>query len=80
MLWFFAIGWLFSVAVVAGIAVFGPFAWFGLNAVMWFGGFLAVVLGVVYFIGNMTGQFGGGGGGATTGSNRQRSKGARNDR
>lgn len=78
MLWFFVIGYLLSVGVIAAIAVWGPFAWFGLNAVLWFGGFLAVVLGVIYLFGKKTGAFGtGGGGGGTARASKYDSKGAR---
>lgn len=50
MLPFFVMSYLFAVGIVFGIAHFGPFAWFNYAAVIWFGGFLAVVLGIVYLV------------------------------
>lgn len=75
-----AASWVFVVGVMAAIdqvvfPYFGLFPWFPFSGVMWFGGFLAVVLAAVYVIGSMFGYTDTGGGGG--GTQRQRSKGAR---
>lgn len=77
------LGWAIFTGMMAGIIMvvfpmFDLFPWFRLNGVMWFSGFLAVVLVIVYVIGGMLGYTGGGGGGGTTTATYE-SKGARRD-
>jgi len=75
-----AIGWVFAVGILAltDLVVFpalGLFPWFPFAAVLWFGGFLAVVVGVIYVIGSMLGYTQAGGG--SSGRQSRQSKGAR---
>lgn len=74
MFWFFAIAYALSVGIVFAVAHFGPFAWFNYNAVIWFGGFLAVVLALVYLLARRQQS-----GGSGTARASKHSKGARGD-
>jgi hypothetical protein len=74
------LGWAFAVGVLAltDLVVFpalGLFAWFPFAAVLWFGGFLAVVVGLIYVIGSMLGYTQAASG--SSGRQSRQSKGAR---
>lgn len=76
-----AVAWVFVSGAMAAIDLFvfpalGLFPWFPFSGVLWFAGFLAVVLGVVYVVGSMMGYTDGGSGGSPGRQSRQ-SKGAR---